>query len=512
MNKYQLYTLSGTLLAATSLAGMAHAATQGVGSVASGTFTSGAIKVSTTVFSPTAATAASQTIGGGGAGIAISFLNSYDDGFTLNVTVPISGATFNATPTVKYIVRDHAVTYTSGTYLAVATAASLGATAPTVTSISNTLFINSLAIGSVNTVNSAQIGGIVLSSVVFAQASGLASGGSVALGATVQNTSGSTTYETIANTAILTGVAPLTTVVTAGTNGVVNASSSPTLFTNFSSGGGSSGLTLTLASVAITSTGATGTDLATVLSSDGSTTGAAASGSAILTISSAALSDPAAGSLYVLSGATAQADATAGSATSLSTSQFSSGSVTFTITAAAGNNYDRSLTVNLIYSGATAISAAAAGTASIAYTTGGESLVAPASASGSTAVVTRGGLSAEVNYASNGLGANGFFSFIRIHNKGTTAATASITVKNDATGAQVGTTTYTTASVPAGGTIQVSTGDIEKGLSVTPTANTSYTLSVSGAFPGYVQHITYNPTSGAFGELDGYRSSGVTNP
>ena len=93
-------------------------------------------------------------------------------------------------------------------------------------------------------------------------------------------------------------------------------------------------------------------------------------------------------------------------------------------------------------------------------------------------------------------------------------ATASIVLKKDTLdGSPISTVgTYTTPTViPAGGSIQVSVPTIEAALGVTANSATSYTLLISGAFPGYVQHLSL-AANGSLVDLDGFRNGGAGAP
>jgi len=516
MNKYQLYTLGGALLAATSLSG----AVQAAGSVghfnsgaATNVFTAGALKISNTAFSTTAATANAQVIDGANVGANLGFLftNSYNQGFNLNITIPVTGATFVGTPVARYLITGGSLA-TGSTIQTSMSAASLNPSLnPVVGALNNQIFISNVQISSANNTvgggTAQSVSGVVLEGVAFTNAAGLATaGGSISLGATVASQANQNlVYETIASAPVVTSAAPLTTTVSAGTAASVAVGSGTTQFTAFTSGG----LTVTLTSIAITSTGALATDLSTTVSADGSVAGTFAGSDGInVTVTSPALSDPAAVSLVVYSSA---AGAPAVNS-NLTAANFSAGSATFSLSNTAVT-YAGSLAVQLTYSGTTAISAAAAGTVTLAYSIGtGSSVVAPASGSGVTTVVSRSGLNTQIDWANSGTGSGtGFTSYIRIHNTGSAAATASIVVKKDTTdGSAISTLgTYTTATVPAGGTIQVGVPTIESSLGITaPTG--SYTLLISGAFPGYIQHLSYNGTS--LIDLDGFRSAGATTP
>jgi hypothetical protein len=497
MNKYQLYTLGGTLLAATSLSGVASAGTVGNFTNAGNVFSTTAIKIANTVTSPTATTANSSTIGSA-ANLGFRFTNTYSNTFNLYLTAPVTGGTFVGTPTARYLIGD-----STGTIVTTASASDLNVgVAPTVSALANQLFISNVAISFSSSIAglstaSATLVGVVLEGVQFSNVAGLATaGGSISLGLTVASQANqSQIFETIAATPVVTAAAPFTTTVSAGTATSVAVGTAPTQFTQLTG----SSLTLTLASIAVTGTGTVGTDLATAVTADGIGGTQAAASLMQVSVSSAALSDPAAVSVQAFTNAFSTVIGTL--------ANFSGGTATFTL-APATVTFSTSTSVSVQYSGTTAISAAAAGSVSVTFSGSAFSLVAPSSASGATAVVSRGGLNSEINFANNG--ASPFQSYIRIHNTGNIAATATVLLKNDATGTQLGSTTYTTASVPAGGTIQVPISTVETALGVTPSG--SYTAVVSGSFPGYIQHISFNPTTGAFADLSGYRSGGAVTP
>jgi hypothetical protein len=130
----------------------------------------------------------------------------------------------------------------------------------------------------------------------------------------------------------------------------------------------------------------------------------------------------------------------------------------------------------------------------------------PGSGSGATSTISRSGLSTEVSWANAGTG-SGFTSYVRIHNKGTASSTATIVVVKDTTdGSAVSTLgTITTGTIPGGGTIQVGVPAIESSLGInSSSASGSYTLRVTGGFPGYVQHLSYNGSS--LFDLSGFRN------
>lgn len=503
MNKSQLYTLSGALLASTALAGVAQAGS--VGRVnqdvsAGGSFSTTAAPIANTVFSSTASTANAVSFTGATGGavnpIAVSFTNNLPFGTRFNVTINISGAQFNnSNATAAILARAPAGTATFVTTVQGA----CGSITPLVDkilvsncSISGTSNVTT-AFADYTTASTSFAGGLQLSGIVFNNASGLASAGtSIALSGTVNDQANpSTVLENISSSNVVTSRAPISTTVTAGTSAVTNAATTPTAFTNFSSGGGA-GLTVTMATVAITSAGALATDLNTVADTNPGS-GNSASSSVTITVTSGALTDDALASLT----------ASAPLATTLTPAAFSGSTATISSTA----DPDGTTTINAIFDGSHAIEAAQAGTVSVAYGAAGESAVqAAAGASGTTAAITSGGFQAEFNTA---LASGGDFqSFLRIHNSGSTAGTVTITVLNDSTGASMG--TYTTGSIAVGQTLQVDMPTIESGAGITDPSG-QYTLQVAGPIVGYAQHVLYNPTTGQFSDLSGFRNSGDTN-
>jgi len=259
-----------------------------------------------------------------------------------------------------------------------------------------------------------------------------------------------------------------------------------------------------LATVTITGTATYGTDLSIVVRPDvGSGDQTAAVGSVNFLISGAALQSSAATTLEIFSQNSAKTSST------VTTAAFTGGTVSFNFANTA--TYNGTTVLNLSYSGSTQIAAAAAGSIVVSYGSGAGSVTAASSSSGSTATITRAGLNSEVNFAS--VGGSAFASYIRIHNSGASSGTATITLRDDTTGSQVGTTSYTTASVPGNGTIQVPIDTVEKALGVTANPAITYTATVSGQFIGYIQHVLYNATTGSYVNLSAFRQgSGTANP
>ena len=83
-----------------------------------------------------------------------------------------------------------------------------------------------------------------------------------------------------------------------------------------------------------------------------------------------------------------------------------------------------------------------------------------------------------------------------------------MTVTDDATGAAIG--SYTTASIAAGGTLTISSSDIETALTLTPTATVNYKVTLAGSFNGYAQHLVFNQVSGVFSDFSSFRNGSLT--
>ena len=496
MKKSQLYTLGGALLASTALAGVANAATVGRVAVTPTNVTSTAVNIANTLFSGTASTANALNFNGAPTGnsLAISFVNTLPAGSSFNATINVSGATFN-NPAVQ--ISALARSNGNSTF-----AATVEGACGSVTPLTDKILLSNCIISGASTLTNAFgalntqgfTGGLKLSGVIFSNASGLATAGtSISLSGTINdNGNPSIVLENITSGAVVTSAAPVSTTVTAGSTGVTNPATTPTAFTNFSSGGGA-GLTLTLATVNITGTASVGTNLAQAVTPDGNGQQAAAS-SVTITVTSASLTDDATTQVRLDSPVLADLVVTPAGLTS--------GSATFSLTAA--NQFNGTSTINAWFDGTHAINAADAGTVAVAYGVAGTGhVVAAPSGSGSTSSIVSGGFSAEFNTA---LASGGDFqSFIRIHNNGTSAGAVTITVKNEADGTTLG--TMTTSSLAVGQTIQLSAADIESGAGITSPSGT-YTIELAGPIIGYAQHVLFNATTGQFSDLSSFRNGG----
>lgn len=501
MNKSQLYTLSGALLASTALIGTANAGTvgrAGANIVTTGAISTTATRIANTLFSTTTATADAKNFNGDGVNpIAINFANNFSAATRFNATINIAGAQFN-NPAVNVAVLGR---HTGGTFVGTVTGA-CGAVTPLVDKILlSTCQLSNAAGLSATLGNTAAIGafagGLQLSGVVFKGGSALATAGnSITLSGTLNdNANPVILLENISSGAVVTSAAPIATTITAGTTAVTNAATTPAAFRSLSQPNIGQ-LSVNLATVVITGTGALGTDLQTAVTPDGGA-GQGAATTVTITVTSATLTDDATVSATRANGVLT---------TTLTPAAFSSGTATFSLTAA--NQFDvaaNTQTINVQFNGTSAINAAAAGTVAVAY--GGATALghaqAPASASGTTAAINSGGFSAEFNTAQ--ASGSDYQSFVRIHNNGSTAGTVTITVLNDATGANMG--SYTTGSIAVGQTLQVSMPTIEAGAGITSPSG-QYTLQIAGPILGYAQHVLFNATTGQFSNLSAFRNAG----
>ncbi len=501
MNKSQLYTLSGALLASTALIGTANAATvgrTGANIATTGAISTTALKIANTLFSTTTATADALNFNGDATSpIALSFTNQFSASTRFNATINIAGAQFN-NPSLQVAVLGR---HTGGTFVGTVNGA-CGSVTPLVDKILlSTCQLSNAAGLSATLGNTAAIGafagGLQLSGVIFKGGSALATAGnSISLSGTLNDNGNPTILlENITSGAVVTSTAPITTIVTAGATAVTNAATTPAAFKSLSTPN-SGQLSVNLATVVITGSGALGTDLTTAITPDGGA-GQGAATTVTITVTSAALSDDATVSATRANGVLT---------TTLTPAAFSTGTATFSLTAA--NQFDvaaNTQTINVQFDGTHAINAAAAGTVSVAYgqNTAAGHVQAPAAASGATAVINSGGFQAEFNTAQ--ASGTDYQSFLRIHNNGSQAGTVTITVLNDATGANMG--SYTTSSIAVGQTLQVGMATIEAGAGITSPSG-QYTLQVSGPILGYAQHVLFNATTGQFSNLSAFRNAG----
>ncbi len=89
-------------------------------------------------------------------------------------------------------------------------------------------------------------------------------------------------------------------------------------------------------------------------------------------------------------------------------------------------------------------------------------------------------------------------SFLRFHNTGSSASTATVTFRNSATGQVIG--QWTSPSIPGGAELQyaISTPEAALGAFTKPSY---YAISVTPEFSGYFQHVLWKPADGTLTNL-----------
>jgi hypothetical protein len=511
MNKQQLYTFGGALLASTALSGAANALTWGKvdGSL---NWSTTPFSIANTLFSTTASTANTVSITPGAVRVAAKFSNVYSSstasGTRFSVEITPSGAAFTtgtaSLANAAFLInRADNASFTDTISASRACGGVIGFGTQFVldgcTAAAGTVG------GSVN--HSVAIGGLVFSGVTFTNASGLATAGSsISLTGRVYNTATGGNFEQAAVGNVVTSAAPFTVTVTAASNVTASATTTPLAFTALSSSNISgSTLTMNLVTVHVTASGALDNDLTTLA------TAATETGSARITVSSSLLSSGAVATVHLDTSLAAGTDLT-----NQTVANFSGGSATFEVATA---NLAGSFTVRVAFNGTTAIPTAAQGTTSVVFGTV-NGFQAPGTFTGTAAGSNQGGFRAEVNMFNSS--PNGpYSSYLRIHNNGGVAGAATITVRNDAhdSGAMLG-SSFTTAAIQPGGTMQLSAAEMEgtdtasgklpSGGANIPTASRTgnYTIQVTGPIIGYVQHILFDGESVA--DLSAYRNGGAT--
>ncbi|MEQ8508752.1 MAG: hypothetical protein RIB43_07095 [Rhodospirillaceae bacterium] len=338
---------------------------------------------------------------------------------------------------------------------------------------------------------SGRVDALILSGITYDEANGLATAGAnISISGLVVGTTSRTTFETIASTNVVTSVNSLTGSVTAGGTLNISNTATPTAFSKLTGAATTGSLATVNSTVNPSVVNGTLAAFANVSSQ---------SSTVELTVTHGVLTDAATTKLQVSE--IGVATATLGSFTPTTTA----GSVaSFNITAEA--NLTGSFDVEVQFNGSTAISEWAAGTVAIAFTSGSATEAAAPSASGATAALSRSGFTTELNTVQSTFGDGGtlFQSFVRITNNGAVPGTATIVVKNDNTGATIG--TYTTESIEAKSSLQISMQQIEAVVGA-PTSNIQYRLEFSGAIDGYVQHVMFNSVDNYFTELSGARAA-----
>eukprot|EP01012_Entosiphon_sulcatum_P057206 TRINITY_DN80938_c0_g1_i1.p1 TRINITY_DN80938_c0_g1~~TRINITY_DN80938_c0_g1_i1.p1 ORF type:complete len:510 (-),score=93.86 TRINITY_DN80938_c0_g1_i1:51-1580(-) len=487
LNKY-LLGLGGALLATTSLTAGAQAgsvlnsaALAGQGGVKPTTALT-SVKIGAQLFNGTSGYTSSTTLGS--QNVFISLSNSYTQGLGPKIVITPTGANFSSNSLGGSSAASITLINQTGQTGTTITSTTSGTAANcSIGVLTNQIQITNCLTGS----SSASFSGIGLSGLIYTAATGLGTAGNAITlgGAIVEQANPSNTYESItAATAVLSQ--NLVAYTTSNGTATVALGTGTTAYTSLSqtvSGNTSSGLTVVLAQISFTST----------LSVDNTftllTTTSNLVGNMGVSVTSAALTDPAISNIRFL----------ASDGTTAPTASGSTGTATFAAsTLSAAKIYNAASTatniVQIEYNGTTAITGGVAGTISYTFAPtalNGQALNSGNAVTATTSAVTRAGFSTQINSVQASTNTV-VTSYIRITNGGSVAGVPVITVYNASTGAVQG--TFTAASVPGLATLQLSAKDIETGASVTPTAGGSYNLVISGTLPnGYVQHVTGNP-------------------
>jgi len=496
MNKQQLYTAGSVLLATTALTGVANAGIiSSTAGAAAGAAVGGAaltaLNVANTVFSTTAATANATTVGA--ASIFVAFSNNFTAATKFSVELSPINAGFVQSVDARVLLSN------AGSFILSHNTVSATTACTSVTPLTTKIILDgcggisnkiSQTNGALNDV-SASYGGVLFSGVSFNNASGLASiGSAIGVSGLVYNANNtSQTFETITAANVAISASPVSVTVGSGGTFTANASSTPVAFSYFSA----AVVTMALAYVDITGTGALAADLSAIALADVGAGATQVISSIQVTVTSSTLSQAAVNALQVN---------TIAGIYNGTVANFSAGVATFSINNQAGFT---SFVIQVMFSGTTALSASAAGTVTVAFGIGSAMGQAVPSVTGKTGTVSLGGFQAELN-TFLGSSNTSFSSFARIHNNGIIAAPAIVTVRNDSTGVTMG--SYTTSSIATNQTLQISAKDIETGAGITASAGLNYTLSIAGSFSGYAQHIIFNPATGQLADLSAFRNRG----
>lgn len=485
MNKQSLTLFGGALLATTALSTTSQAAivVNGIaahdGTVAGTSVAATAKPLATEVFHVTATSANTVKVGTTGTNVMIDFSSSLTSGF--NVQLNVTGASFTGTPTVSAVSQS-----TSGTVSANA----ISVTGCQVQLVPDKLLITGCTAGGTSTISRADA--LVVSGVSFISAGALATAGnSIKLDGIVTNAAGSITFESITSVNFVTSKSAVEASVVPTANLTLDNLSTPA-FIKFVTPAAASA---TIGSVHFSTTAAVATNLSNVYVASASLVSTAE-----LKVTHGALSDPALVNIQVAG--------TLATPVPKTSAQFVSGTVSFQLPGASLAGVD----IIVTFDGTSAISAAAGtATAVVTPTARGDFDLnrAVTAFSGNLATISRGGMSVELNslYPTAGQGSTLYRSYLRIANISPLDGVATITVKNDSTGAAIGSFTTT---VTAGATKQVGAADIEAAISTAAATGAMYKVTVSGSFNGYVQHLIWNSVTGLFTDQSGFRNGALT--
>lgn len=335
------------------------------------------------------------------------------------------------------------------------------------------------------------IDAVSFSAVGWNTANGLATAGqSIAISGIVRGSASNSTFELVSSGTLITSSNAASATVTANASPAnINNSATPP-FSGIGTGT-TAATTFTLGTVRTTQFVTLSNNLTSTLDS-----GSAISAGMEITVTHGVLTDAATDTIDL--GLTAASDTN----NSVRASNFTGNVASFNVSQdGILGSYD--LEVN--FDGTTAISAWAAGTADVVFTTGVLTNTAIPSATGALAALNRGGFSTQINTAqsSAGNGSTLFQSLVRVTNNGSVDGVVSIAVRDDSDGSLYG--TYTTETIEANSSIQVSMPTIESALGIT--AAGQYQLGISGSIDGYAQHVMFNSVDNLFVDLSGFRNA-----
>ena len=269
MNKQQLFTAGGLLLATTALTSAANAG------IISNTVTQGAafggsavtpVLVANTIFSTTASSANSVSIGP--KSYTVAFSNNFNGSTKFSVELDPIGASFVNSVDVSILLAN------AGSFSTASFTVSATGNCTSVTALTTKIILDGCgginnkisATNGANSNTSVSYAGVLFSGISFNNASALATAGSViALNGLVYNANNNTqNFETITQATVITSAAPITASVVGGGTATANASATPVAFAYFTTGtAATSLLSTTLANIDISSTGALAQDLVT---------------------------------------------------------------------------------------------------------------------------------------------------------------------------------------------------------------------------------------------------------
>ena len=511
MNKQSLYVFGGALLATTALTTFSEAATiRGHNGTTPVSLSAAARKLATSIFGTSTTANNATVIGAGGNSNAANVWATANNsalvqfstplslaGFRVDLELSGSATSFTGTPNVIGVSVD-----TAGTVTAVQ---SIGPC--TLTNAGSKYIIQGCDATSNASVTA--VGGLLIEGISFTGAQAMSTAGnSIVLGATVRDNS-AISIDNAPTVNYITSIAPIITGFTTATTGLTLDNTVTPPYTSVKNPAATATtLNVTLGTIIYSLAGSRAADLSLV------ETAALVTSNSEIKITHAVLTDDALSTInYAPLG---------GTVTSNSSAKVTSGTVSFTLSPASFNDAQITVTFD-----GTHVIDATTGTATAVTTPTplGDATVAsgPAAFTGTLGQFTAGGLVSEVNtiQPSAGLGSTFYRSFVRIANQSSINGVVNFTLKNDLTGATLG--TFTSANLTAqissgalgaggvlraGSTVQISAADIEAAVPGAAATGAPYKLSITGAFYGYVQALMLNSTQGIFTDLSGFRNGG----